>query len=169
MCIHIYIYIYIYIHVLGRPARRSSSARSTTSRPRPQSAGEAGGNCLLLRFDSFRFRTFRGFIGSVRFGSENCNSRFDVVRPAFFGRVVARSGSVRFVSASGSGRFQNWTARFDSVRPVRFDFFFLPARAPEEVDGRVARRGSVSIRSLSRAREIPGSFRGTHLSNTTCL
>ena len=29
------------------------------------------------------------------------------VRPALFGRVVARSGSVRFVSASGSGRFRN--------------------------------------------------------------
>ena len=36
--------------------------------------------------------------GSVRFGSENYLSRFDAIRPAFFGRVVARSGSVRFGS-----------------------------------------------------------------------
>ena len=60
-----------------------------------------------VRFDSFRFQTFQKLIGSVRFGSEMYFSRFDAVRPAFFGRVVARSGSVRFVSASGSGRFQN--------------------------------------------------------------
>ena len=55
-----------------------------------------------VRFDSVRF-------GSVRFGSvrKNMFARFDTVRPAFFGRVVARSGSVRFVSASGSGRLRN--------------------------------------------------------------
>ena len=59
-----------------------------------------------VRFDSLRFLTFlRTFIGSVRFGQ--IMFRFDAVRPAFFGRVVARSGSVRFVSTSGSGRFQN--------------------------------------------------------------
>ena len=45
--------------------------------------------------------------GNVQFGSEHCISRFDAVRPAFFRRVVARSGTVRFVSASGSGWFQN--------------------------------------------------------------
>ena len=60
-----------------------------------------------VRFDSFWFRTFRTFIGSVRFDSYIYFTRFDAVRPAFFGRVVARSGSVRFVSASGSSRFQN--------------------------------------------------------------
>ena len=74
------------------------------------------------RFDSFRFRTFRKLIGSVRFGSEISISGFDAVRPVFFGRFVARSGSVRFVSASGSDRFQNSTVRFGSVRPVRFGF-----------------------------------------------
>ena len=58
---------------------------------------------------------FRQFIGSVRFGSESQFSRFDAVRPALFGRVVARSGSDRFVSASGSGRFRNKTVRFGSV------------------------------------------------------
>ena len=74
-----------------------------------------------VRFDSFRFRTFlRKLFGSVRFGADKYFSRFDTVRTAFFGRVVARSGSVRFVSASGSGRFRNWPIRFGSVRPVRF-------------------------------------------------
>ena len=43
-----------------------------------------------VRFDSFRFRIFRISIGLVRF------VWFDAVRPSFFGRVVARSGSVRF-------------------------------------------------------------------------
>ena len=46
-------------------------------------------------------------LASVRVGSENNFRRFDAVRPAFFGRVVARSGSVRFVSASDSVWFQN--------------------------------------------------------------
>ena len=53
-------------------------------------------------------------------------TRFDAVRLAFFGHAVARSGSVRFGSASGSGRFRNYTVRFGSVRPVRFGFSFLP-------------------------------------------
>ena len=57
-----------------------------------------------LRFDSFRFRTFRKLIGLVQFGSGNSYFRFDAVRPALVGRVVARSGSVRFGSA-GSVRF----------------------------------------------------------------
>ena len=60
-----------------------------------------------VRFDSFRFRTFRKLIGLVRFDSDGYFSQFDAIRPAFFGRVVARSSSVRFISASGSGRFQN--------------------------------------------------------------
>ena len=71
------------------------------------------------RFDSFRFRTSRQIIGSVRFGSQNIFSRLDAVRPAFFGRVVARSGSVRFGSAFGSLRFQNETVRFASAGSVR--------------------------------------------------
>ena len=49
-----------------------------------------------VRFDSVRFRTFRKFIGWVRSGSDNSFCRFDAVRPVFFVRVVARSGSVRF-------------------------------------------------------------------------
>ena len=55
-----------------------------------------------VRFDSFRFRTFRNIIGSVR-------------------KVIC-SGS-----ASGSGRFQNYTVRFGSVRPLRFGFLIFPA------------------------------------------
>ena len=61
----------------------------------------------MVRFDSFRFWTFRKFIGSVRFGSEIYFPRFDVVLLALFGRAVARSDSVRFGSASGCGRFRN--------------------------------------------------------------
>ena len=74
------------------------------------------------RFGSVRY-------GSVRFGSARtkcCFFWFDAVRPALFERVMVRSGSVRFVSASGSGRFQNQTVRFCAVRPVRFGFLFLP-------------------------------------------
>ena len=57
-----------------------------------------------VRFDSFRSRTFRKLLGLVRFGSEVVVSRFDAVRPALFGRFVARSGSVRI---SDSGRFRS--------------------------------------------------------------
>ena len=78
------------------------------------------------RLDSFRWRTFPTLIGSVGFGSDNYLSRFDALRPAFFGRVVASSGSVRFVSASGFSRFQNETVRFGSGRPLRFGFLLLP-------------------------------------------
>ena len=77
-----------------------------------------------VRFDSFRFRTFRKFIGSVRFGSENSlpgSMRFglrfsdaswlggpvrfgSVPRPVPAGSGIERFGSVRFGSA-GSVRF----------------------------------------------------------------
>ena len=86
-----------------------------------------------VRFDSFRFRKF---VGSVRFGSENQNSLFDPVPPASFGRVAARSDSVRFCvwfrpvpKFNGSVRFGSvWfgSVRFGSVRPARFGFSFLP-------------------------------------------
>ena len=80
------------------------------------------------RFGSIRFGSVIYDNSSDRFGSVrkfSC-SRFDAVRPAFFGRVVVRSGSVRFVSASGSSPFQNLTVRLGSVRPVRLGFLFLP-------------------------------------------
>ena len=73
-----------------------------------------------LRFDSFRFRNFRKLIGSVRFGSERSFSWFDAVRPALFGRVVARSDSVRSGSAVSSGRFRNSRVWFGSAGSVRF-------------------------------------------------
>ena len=60
---------------------------------------------------------FSEFIGSVRFGTYV--SRFDAVRPALFGRVVARSGWVRLVSVSDSSRFRNETVRFGSDRLAR--------------------------------------------------
>ena len=56
---------------------------------------------------SVRFVSVLDFSTIHRFGSEMLVSQFDAFRPAFVGRVVARSGSVRFVSASGSGRSQN--------------------------------------------------------------
>ena len=71
-------------------------------------------------------QSYTTVINSVRFGSEDDLSRFDAVRPAFFGRVVARSGLVRFGSVLGSGRFRN-SVQFGSVRPFRFGFLFLPA------------------------------------------
>ena len=76
-----------------------------------------------VRFDSFRFRTFRKSIGSVRCGSENVVSRFDAVRPSFFGRVLAQSGSVRFLPLvpAGSGRFGSvGSVRFCLAGSVRF-------------------------------------------------
>ena len=54
-----------------------------------------------VRFDSFRFRTCQQFICSVRFGSENIVQSDSA---CVFGRVVARSGSVRLGSA-GCVRF----------------------------------------------------------------
>ena len=71
----------------------------------------------LIRFGSGFFEKDNRF-GSVRFGSENDVSRFDAVRPSFFGRVVARSGSVCFVSASGPAVSK--IERFGLVRFGRF-------------------------------------------------
>ena len=80
-----------------------------------------------VRFDSFRFRIFLKLIGSVRFGSDKLFSRFDPIRLPVE-RLMARSCSVRTVSASGSGRFQSQAVRFGSVRFGRFGSLFLPAR-----------------------------------------
>ena len=78
-----------------------------------------------VRFGSVRFGSeidigSKHVIGLVRFGSENKISRFDAVRPALLERVMVRSGSVRFGSAFGSGRFRNFTVRFGSAGSVRF-------------------------------------------------
>ena len=72
-----------------------------------------------VRFDSFRFRTCRTFVGSVRFGLEI----------VFSGS--ARFG-LRFSDASWLGlvrfcvRFRPVPELDGSVRPVRFGFLFLP-------------------------------------------
>ena len=84
---------------------------------------DAGRNLFgLIRFGCGIFKN-----ESVRFGSEIMFPRFDAVRPAFLRtrRGSVRFGSVRFCSASGSGRFQSYTLRFGSVGPVRFGFLFL--------------------------------------------
>ena len=70
---------------------------------------------------------------SVRFGSVR-KIRFDAVRPALFGRVVARSGSVRFCVRFRPVPKLNGSVRFGSagsVRLVRFGFLFLPDRCRE--------------------------------------
>ena len=64
----------------------------------------------------------RMLFDSVRFGSEKYVSRFDAVRLAFFGGVVARSGPVRFRAVPAGSRIK----RFGSVRPLRFGFSSLP-------------------------------------------
>ena len=92
--------------------------------------------CLLRAFVSGRHRFDSIRLGSgfllrthrlVRFDSEHVFSRFDAVRPVFFGRVVARSGSIRFGSVphpvlAGSICRRFGSVRFDSVRfaSVRF-------------------------------------------------
>ena len=65
-----------------------------------------------VRFDSFRFRTFRKLIGSVRCGSA-CAFR-------------TRRGSVRFGSVPRPVPAGSGIKRFGSVQPVRFGFSFLP-------------------------------------------
>ena len=135
--IHIYAYIYIYIYTYIHTHTYADQAAALVPRRDHDEAN------LLSQFASIfkvlpiggnQQRTGRNRCGSgisqnssVQFGSDKWLSRFDAVRPAFFGRVVARAGSVRFVSVSGSGRFLSYTVRFHSLRPVRFGFLFLPA------------------------------------------
>ena len=105
----------------GSARRMGCSASSARTRRRalgphhPRQKQEGTGSVRFVsvldfskihRFGSVRFGSVR--FGSVRFGSGK-QIPGSTLRPAFFGRVVARSGSVRFVSASGSGRFQNST------------------------------------------------------------
>ena len=80
-----------------------------------------------VRFDRLRFRSFRKFICSVRFGSvwfgkPNLPVRIGWACVFRTRRSSVWSGSVRFGSPSASGRFRNYTVRFSSVRPVRFGF-----------------------------------------------
>ena len=103
------------------PRGRPRSRRTLQSRRRPHVNRKE-----TVRFDSFRFQTFRQLIDSVRFGSELYFSRFDAVRLAFFGHVMARSSSVRFRVRFRPVPEFNGLVRFGSVRPVRFGFSFLP-------------------------------------------
>ena len=76
-----------------------------------------------IRFDSGLFGNSSVRLSSVRFGKHS--SRFDAVRPARFGHVVARSGSVRFGSASASGRFRNYSVQLGSAESVSVSCSFL--------------------------------------------
>ena len=79
------------------------------------------------QFRKFRFGSAR--LGSVRFCSVRKNTfprsmRFGL---RFFGRIVARSGSVPRPLPKSNG-----SVRFGSVRPVRFGLLFLPANLSAE-------------------------------------
>ena len=58
--------------------------------------------------------------GSPPFGS--CFFRSDAIRPAFFECAMVRSGSVRYGSVFGSGRFRNSTVRFGRFGSVSYSF-----------------------------------------------
>ena len=94
----------------------------------------------LLRSAHLSFSDVAGrsrFCSSIRFGSvlsENPSVRFGSVRRISFpgstrfvrlSDAVARSGSVWFVSASGSGRFQNLTVWFGSADSRSVSYYFL--------------------------------------------
>ena len=65
-------------------------------------AGRAGSVRFVSVPDFSKINRF----DSVRFGSESYVCRFDAVRPALFGRVVVRSGSVRLLIPSCQLRAQ---------------------------------------------------------------
>ena len=92
MCVYIYIYIYIYRYQEGAGSIRFASVPDF----------------------------FRKLIGPVRFGSETNISQFDAVRPAFFGRIVARSDSVRFRVRFRPVPELHGSVRFGSAGSVRF-------------------------------------------------
>ena len=70
-----------------------------------------------VRFDSFRFQTFRKLIGSVRFGSE---MYFSPVRRGLACIFRTRRGSVRFGSVPRPVPAGSGIKRFGSVRFGRF-------------------------------------------------
>ena len=81
-----------------------------------------------VRFDSFRFRTFRKFIDSVRFGSVRVGKLLFLVRCGSACVFRIRRGSVRFGSVprpapAGSGIKQRFgSVRFGSVRFGSYSF-----------------------------------------------
>ena len=106
------------------PGRRPSwplGSQRSTANPRTKHRKEP------VRFDSFWFRTFRKFIGSVQFGQ-----LFAPVRRGSVCLFRTRRGSVRFGLVRFRVRFRpvpklKASVRFGSVRPVRFGFLCLPA------------------------------------------
>ena len=143
MYLYTYIYIYRYIftcYPLGHRLERSMRTDEHVHR-RVGSPGTIHNTCLYVQTGRSRFRSIRFGFGlsentSVRFGLEDYIFQVDAVRPAFSRRgsrrVVARSGSVRFVSAfrfrpipklGGSFRF----GRFGSVSYSFFDVCMLRA------------------------------------------
>ena len=127
----------------------------------PEDRGRLGARRTLsgkepVRFDSFRFQTFRRVIGSVRFGK----IVFSVRRGSAY-VFQTRRGSVRFGSfpcpVPAGPRIQ----RLGSARPVRFGFLLLPDFRvaalpchPERRSGRVGERSRANgARVLSQATE----------------
>ena len=81
-----------------------------------------------VRFDSFRFRSFLKFVGSVRFGSVR---KIVVPGSTRFGLRFSDTSwlsPVRFGSFPRSVPSGSRVKRFGSVRPVRFGLLFLPER-----------------------------------------
>ena len=86
---------------------------------------ELGPRKELVRFDSFRFRTFEQHIGLVRFGLVRKN--IFQVRCASACVFRTRRGSVRFGSVRFHVRFRPVPEFNGSVRPVGLGFLFLLA------------------------------------------
>ena len=92
-----------------------------------RTAKRSGGAHTQEGTGSVRFVSAAGFSKIHRFGSvRTIISRFGAVRPALFGRRVARFGLVRFGSVPHQVPAGSGINRFGSVRPVRFGFLFLP-------------------------------------------
>ena len=82
----------------------------------------------LPRKERVRFDSFGSGLGSARFGSEKKHfSQVDAVWPALFGRVMVRSGSVRFRVRFRPVSQLNSSVRFGLVRPV---LFLIPSCLP---------------------------------------
>ena len=112
-CIYIYIYMHIYIYIY------IDREREREMRKHMPAFQEGAGSVRFVSVPDFS--TIHRF-GSVRF----VNICFPVRR---YSACVFRTrpGSVRFGSASGSGRFQNSTVRFGSAASVRFLFPSWPS------------------------------------------
>ena len=121
MYIYTYIYIYIYIYI-PPPTERFQASAARENDAGLRNRGVWGfGRKEPVRFDSFRFRTFRQFIGLVRFGSDK---EISVRRGSACVFRTCR-GSVRFSAVRFRVRFRpvpelNGSVRFGSAGSVRF-------------------------------------------------